>query len=54
MGVVASVEHGKLMERMSLSLLCTIQMKIEVTSGESVPEQHGVPTSSVGGRGGNE
>jgi hypothetical protein len=32
---------GKLMERISLHLLCTIQMKIEVTGGESVPEQHG-------------
>ena len=28
----------KLMERISLNLLCTIQMKIEVTGGESVPE----------------
>jgi len=44
-----SVGHGrrrfrgteKLMERISLSLLCTIQMKIEVTGGERVPEQHG-------------
>jgi len=29
------------MERISLSLLCTIQMKIEVTGGESVSERHG-------------
>ena len=33
MGVVASVEQR--------NLLCTIQMKIEVTGGERVPEQHG-------------
>jgi hypothetical protein len=40
-----SVGHGrrrfrgaeKLMERISLNLLCTIRMKIEVTGGESVP-----------------
>jgi hypothetical protein len=41
-----SVGHGrrhfrgteKLMERISLNLLCTIPTKIEVTRGESVPE----------------